>query len=137
MENQIIKLKGSVIHIGPEQKFTEKFKKRDLVIGVLNNFEKIDQISLQVSNDKCDLLNNLSIGDEVETCINITGREWVSPDGTKKWFNTLNAWSIQLAASPKVQNSFAGTDHQKTVESNISASISSGPIGEDDDDLPF
>jgi hypothetical protein len=54
-------------------------------------------IQLEFVQDKVDLLNAFSLGDKVSVDINIRGREWTSPDGVVKYFNTLQGWRITKA----------------------------------------
>jgi translation initiation factor IF-3 len=97
-----ITISGEVYHIGQTEQVSEKFKKREFVIQTKE--EKFPQlISLQMTQDKVDLLDNLSIGDNVECNINLRGREWTDRNGVKKFFNTIEAWSIQLK---NISNSF-------------------------------
>jgi translation initiation factor IF-3 len=97
-----ITISGAVYHIGQIEQVSEKFKKREFVIQTTD--EKFPQlISLQMTQDKVDLLNNLNIGDQIECNINLRGREWTDRNGVKKFFNTIEAWSIQLK---NISNSF-------------------------------
>ncbi|NBV09771.1 MAG: DUF3127 domain-containing protein [Flavobacteriia bacterium] len=91
------KEKGTVVQITPIQVVSEKFKKQELTIKTEN--ESYPQfITFQVVNDKCDLLNNLRKNDAVEITYNLRGREWNSPEGVTKYFNTIEAWSIVLTS---------------------------------------
>jgi hypothetical protein len=36
----------------------------------------------------------------VEVSFNLRGREWTSPTGDVKYFNTLEAWRIETAQAP-------------------------------------
>jgi hypothetical protein len=92
MENQIMKISGQIIHIGQLEVMTEKFKKREFVIQTEGKFPQ--EIQVQVTQDRCDLLNNLKFGDIIDASINIRGRSWTSKEGVKKWFNSIEAWSI-------------------------------------------
>ena len=111
-----ITISGAVYHIGQIEVVSEKFKKRDLVIQT--NDGKFSQlISVQMTQDKVDLLNNLNIGDMVECNINLRGREWTDRNGVKKFFNTIEAWSIQLknASNSFEQKTFAQLDKKDNV----------------------
>jgi translation initiation factor IF-3 len=44
--------------------------------------------------DKTDLLNNFQVGQQVKVGINLRGREWVSPQGETKHFNSIQGWRI-------------------------------------------
>jgi hypothetical protein len=49
---------------------------------------------LEFVQDKCDLLNSFSENDRVKIGINIRGREWQSPQGETKFFNSIQGWRI-------------------------------------------
>ena len=87
-----MKISGQIIHIGQLEVMTEKFKKREFVIQTEGKFPQ--EIQVQVTQDRCDLLNNLKFGDIIDASINIRGRSWTSKEGVKKWFNSIEAWSI-------------------------------------------
>lgn len=110
------KEKGTVVNVTPLQNISDKFRKQDFTIKTFD--DKYPQfLTFQVVNDKCDLVANLNTGDVVEVNYNLRGREWTSPEGVTKYFNTVEAWSINLSSEP-VQTTPA-------------------PTNEDDDDLPF
>jgi hypothetical protein len=110
------KEKGTVVQITPLQVVSEKFRKQDFTIKTFD--EKFPQfLTFQVVNDKCDLVANLNTGDVVEVSYNLRGREWKSPEGVTKYFNTVEAWSINLSGEP--------------------VQTKQTPANEDDDDLPF
>ena len=51
-------------------------------------------ILVEFTKDNCETLNNYNVGDEVEVGINLRGREWTSPQGEVKYFNTIQGWKI-------------------------------------------
>jgi hypothetical protein len=58
---------------------------------------------VEFTQDKCDLLNNYNVGEDVKVSINLRGREWVSPQGETKYFNSIQGWRIEkLAAEVQV-----------------------------------
>ena len=85
---------GKFKEIFAEQIVSEKFKKRDFILTTESSTPYPQHISFQVTQDKCNLLNSYSIGDEVKVHFNLRGREWNSPNGIK-YFNTLEAWRIE------------------------------------------
>jgi uncharacterized membrane protein len=93
------KEKGKVINVMPLQQISDKFRKQEFTIKTFD--EKYPQfLTFQVINDKCDLVSNLKNNDVVEVNYNLRGREWTSPEGTTKYFNTVEAWSIELCSEP-------------------------------------
>ena len=73
---------------------SEKFKKREFVVTDNSEPKYPQHISLQFTQDKCMLLNNFDIGDNVTVKYNVRGREWTDNKGELKHFNSLEAWSI-------------------------------------------
>ena len=73
------------------------FKKRDIVVTTDEQYPQ--HILVQFVQDKCDLLNNFQVGEQVKIDINLRGREWTNPQGEIVYFNTIQGWRIgKLAA---------------------------------------
>lgn len=51
----------------------------------------------QLTGDRCDNINAFQVGDDVRIDFSLRGREWRSPDGQVKYFNSLDAWTIEPA----------------------------------------
>ncbi len=107
------------------QVVSDKFSKRDLVIATEEQYPQF--ISLQLTQDKCALLDAYKIGDELKVSFNLRGREWTAPDGVVKYFNSLEAWRIERATS-------AGSNIASPAPAAQEEMISSG---DQSDDLPF
>jgi hypothetical protein len=90
------KLTGTIKAISPKVQVSEKFAKREVVVTDDSSMYPQD-ILIQMTNDKCDLLNTFEIGQRVEVSFNLRGREWVSPQGETKYFNTIEGWRIEKA----------------------------------------
>lgn len=103
-----------------EQQISERFKKREFVITD-NSSQYPQHISFQLTQDKCSLLDNCNVGDELKVFFNLRGREWQSKEGETKYFNSLEAWKIE------------GVSKNSSVEDTVSESFSQEP----QDDLPF
>ena len=97
-----MEVQGKVKFIGPTENVgSNGFKKRDIVVTTEEQYPQ--HISVQFVQDKCDLLDLYKPGQEVKIGINLRGREWVSPQGETKYFNTIQGWRIenlQPAATP-------------------------------------
>ena len=87
-----MELQGKIKVINEVQEVTSSFKKREFVISTNEQYSQ--DILLEVTQDKCDLLNIFKVGDSVNVSINIRGREWVNPEGVAKYFNTIQVWRI-------------------------------------------
>ena len=95
-KTKMFKIKGTIKMIGETNVINDKFRKRDFVLTSEDDMYP-QQISFQVVQDKCDDLNNFKGGMSVEVSFNLRGREWTSPTGDVKYFNTLEAWRIETA----------------------------------------
>ena len=85
-------IKGKIKVIGETKVVGSGFRKRDLVI--LTNDKYPQSILVEMTQDNCDSLNRFKQGDEVSVAINIRGREWTSPQGEVKYFNSIQGWKI-------------------------------------------
>lgn len=120
-----MEVQGKIKLIGETETIGDKgFKKRDLIVTTDEQYPQ--HISVQFVQDKCDILNGYNIGQNVKVGINLRGREWVSPQGETKYFNTIQGWRIE-----KQQGSSAPTP--KAEATVPKANISNAP----EDDLPF
>ena len=68
------------------------FQKRELIITTNDDYPQ--PISIEFVQDKCTLLDNYSVGQDVKVGINLKGREWKSPEGQTKYFNSIQGWRI-------------------------------------------
>jgi hypothetical protein len=78
------------------------FEKRDLVITTEEQYPQT--IIIQFTQQRCDLLENLQVGQIVKVYINIRGREWTNPQGETKYFNTIEGWKIEVIQTTNVAN---------------------------------
>ena len=70
------------------------FQKRDFVITTDGQYPQ--DIIIQFQQGNCTLLDNLQIGQIVKIHFNMQGREWTSPQGEVKYFNTVVGWKIEI-----------------------------------------
>lgn len=92
------KLTGTVVVVKDTVQVTEKFAKREFVIEDASSMYP-QQIMFQSVQDKCSMLDGIAEGQQVEVSFNLRGREWTSPTGEVKYFNTLDAWRIEAVGS--------------------------------------
>lgn len=76
------------------------FQKRDVVITTEEQYPS--DIIIQFTQSKCALLDNLQVGQRVKVHFNLQGREWTSPQGEVKYFNTVVGWKIELIQTTNV-----------------------------------
>ena len=97
-----IKIEGLVYKLGALETKTDKFSVRKIVLETLeDNPDYAQFLEIQFVNDRADSLDFISQGDKVLVTLSLRGREWKAPDGTIKFFNTLNGESIQRREASK------------------------------------
>ena len=77
---------------------------------------------IEFVQDKCDLLNSYSVGQDVKVSINLRGREWINPQGEAKYFNSLQGWRIELLSESTPAN------QPKSQESTLSNELDDLPL---------
>ena len=88
---------GKIIDISPVNQVSDKFRKREFVIekkeaGGAAVF--IDYIKFQLIQDKCDLINESFLNEEVRIWFNLRGNKW-EKEGRVNYFTNLDAWKIE------------------------------------------
>lgn len=120
-------LVGNVKVINDTQVISEKFKKREFVVTD-NSGQYPQDVLFQLTQDKTDLLNDMQVNELVSVSFFIRGREWTSPSGEVKYFNSLDVWKVekQTGGVP------TPADVKPTSADNAESFVEQG-----DDDLPF
>lgn len=123
-----MEISGRIKLIDVEKQISASFKARDLIITTEEQYPQ--HVLIQFTQDKCDLLNARKPGELVKVSINLRGREWISPQGETKYFNTIQGWRIEVlgAAPARTENTAqTATNPQQVPQQNE----------EEHDDLPF
>lgn len=98
-----MEIQGRIKQIFPSQIIGQNgFEKRDLVIVTEEQYPQT--IIIQFTQQRCDLLESLQVGQNVKVYINIRGREWTNPQGETKYFNTIEGWKIEVIQTTNVAN---------------------------------
>ena len=96
-----MEIQGRIKQIFPSQMIGQNgFEKRDLVITTEEQYPQT--IIIQFTQQRCDLLDSLQVGQNVKVYINIRGREWTNPQGETKYFNTIEGWKIEVIQTTNV-----------------------------------
>ena len=96
-----MEIQGRIKQIFPSQTMGQNgFEKRDLVIVTEDIYPQT--IIIQFTQQRCDLLDSLQVGQNVKVYINIRGREWTNPQGETKYFNTIEGWKIEVIQTTNV-----------------------------------
>ena len=116
----MFELKGALKVVNESVQVTEKFKKREFVLTD-DSSQYPQDIAMQLTQDNCDKLNGVSVGDRLLVKFNLRGRAWNDPKtGNDRYFNSLDAWFIQ-----------------KEDSNNSVPTPPAQPVEEFKDDLPF
>ncbi len=129
----MFKLTGTVKVVNDTVQVSEKFSKREFVITDSSSMYPQD-ILFQLTQDKCSMADGISVNDTVEVSFNLRGREWVSPQGEVRYFNTLDAWRVEKMGAG------AGIPQGGPSAMNLAptpSAIESATSEQEDDDLPF
>lgn len=109
-----------------EVKVSEKFRKREFVLT--DNASSYPQtILFQLTQDRCSLIENVNVGDEITVTFGLKGREWKNPQGEIKFFNSLDVFKVEKTKSV----SSANENQSEPSFSNETL------VPTPDDDLPF
>jgi len=119
----IIKVLNGTQNIG-----NNGFRKREIVITTAEQYPQY--ILIEFIQDKCELLDNYNVSQEVKVHINIRGREWVNLEGISKYFNAIQGWRIELLNSQETTTDFQKLPELETTNFNTITN-------EVDNDLPF
>lgn len=107
---------GKIKLINETQTFGDNaFRKRELVVTTDEQYPQM--ILIEFVQDKCDLLNSYSVGQDVKVSINLRGREWINPQGVVKYFNSVQGWRIEKIETNNEQ--FNPVDNTQEVNDDL------------------
>lgn len=82
-------LTGILHKVYPTESKSEKFQAREFVVKTIS--EQYEQfIKFQLTQDKCDIVDNYNEGQKIKVHFDLRGREW-----KEKYFTNLNAWRLE------------------------------------------
>ena len=90
-----IQASGRLHVVFDTKQVTERFQKREFVVEMTDNPNYPQFVLFQLTGDRCDNIEGFSVGDNVRVEFNLRGREWTSPNGEVKYFNSLDVWTIE------------------------------------------
>lgn len=119
-------LQGIIHSIGDTTEYgSNGFTKREFVVKLSGEGENPDYpnfIALELIKDKCALMDNYHLGEEIVVSFNLSGRLWQPQGKPEKCFNSLQAWRIEAASKGD----------------GMQAGFQAPPAGHGfDDDVPF
>jgi hypothetical protein len=88
---------GRIHALFEAQQVTERFRKREFVLELADNPRYPQYVQFQLTGDRCEQLDGYQVGDQVRVEFSLRGREWKSPKGEIKYFNSLDVWTLTKA----------------------------------------
>lgn len=124
-------VQGRLHEIFDETQVSEKFRKREFVLEIPDG-SYTQYAKFQLTQDKCGILDNYKIGDEVKVAFNLSGKPFTK-NGTTMYFTNLQAWRVEHAgAAAQPQGAGRPAFAQEPARGNSSF------LSDDmDNDLPF
>ena len=86
---------GKIYALFDTQQVTERFRKREFVLELGDNPRYPQYVQFQLTGDRCENLDGFAVGEEVRVEFSLRGREWQSPRGETKFFNSLDVWALE------------------------------------------
>jgi len=122
-------IEGEIVKIYETQQKSEKFQAREFVIKTADNYPQF--VKFQLTQDKCDLIDNYKEGQQLKVHFDLRGREW-----NDKYFTNLNAWRLE---QPVAQAPVAppASEPGGTTFEPVQVQGQQEMKAEDFDDLPF
>lgn len=124
-------IEGKLVEKFSVQQISDSFKKREFVLETAEEGGGrvfTEQIKFQLIQDKCELLDPISIDSRIKVHFNLKGRKW-EKDGKVNYFTNLDAWRVE-----PLGNENSSSQPQPPV---TSFSAKDMDLEEDEDDLPF
>jgi single-strand DNA-binding protein len=122
-------VQGRLHEIFEEVQVSEKFRKREFVLEIPDG-SFTQHCKFQLTQDKCSVIDQYKIGDEVKVNFNLSGKPFTK-NGTTMYFTNLQAWRVEKAG--------AATGSGNSGNSRAEQPATSSPFltEEVDNDLPF
>ncbi len=131
-------INGQIIQINDIQQVSDTFKKREFVIEqqehIPNRPDPISNfIKFQMTQNRVELIDGFSEGQNVKVNFNIRGNKWQNREGQTTYFTNLEAWRITAEeAAPQAPDPAAPTQAQPSSQGNPDFDLP-----EVDDEMPF
>ena len=125
------KAEGKLHKIYDTEQKSETFQAREFVIEMQDG-QYPQMVKFQLVQDKCNLVDGYSEGDEVSIDFDLRGREW-----NGKYFTNLQAWRIGRADGGQGGGQGSGQGAAQGAQSQPQHAAATPAGGDFDDDIPF
>lgn len=127
-----MQVQGKIHAAFDAEQVTQRFRKREFVLELEGGSRYPQYVMFQFTGDRCEMLDGFSSGDEVKVEFSLRGREWTSPKGDVRYFNSLETWSIDRVGDAPAAGATVSAD-----ASDAGMFSDDPPPPSDDDDIPF
>jgi hypothetical protein len=129
---------GKLICKDDTQHVSDRFQKREFVIEVENerNSQWNDFVKIQLIQDRCDLVENIQIGENIKVHFSLRGRKWEN-QGQVSYFTNIEGWRIERVPLAPQQPTDAPASPASTPVTPPEYKQEDLIPSQDVDDLPF
>lgn len=120
-----LEVQGKLVDVFETVQITDKFKKREFVVETEERGYQ-QYVKFQLNQDKCNLVDDFKIGDELKVAFNLSGKPYTRKTGEKDYITNIVAWKIDKvsAGSAPMPNNEPPVFNMDSLEASA-------------DDLPF
>ena len=130
-----MQIQGKIHATKEAEQVTQRFRKREFVLELEGESRYPQYVMFQLTGDRCEGLDGFAKGDEVKVEFSLRGREWTSPKGEVRYFNSLETWSVDRVGDAAGSGAGTGTGAGAPEPGGMFADGTPPPT--DDDDIPF
>ncbi len=123
-------IKGRLIEKFDTQQVSDSFRKREFVVEYAENPQYPETLKFELIQSNCEQLDQIDLNSDISVTFNLKGRKWTDKQGKVVYFNSLQAWRVELATGAAASQD--GTPPPPEEPNWMSESGAS-----DDEDLPF
>ncbi len=123
-----MQIQGTIHATFDAEQVTQRFRKREFVLELEGGSRYPQYVMFQLTGDRCGELDDYRKGDEVQLDFSLRGREWTSPKGEIRYFNSLEVWSIERVGEAAAEPAGGGSEP---------GFLGEPPPPSDEDDIPF
>jgi hypothetical protein len=134
-----IEVSGKLHTIFETKQVSERFSKREFVLEMADNPKYPQLVLFQLTGDRCALLDERKVGEDIRVEFSLRGREWRSPHGELKYFNSLDVWKLEVARSTRARGAANGEHRGDPRDADVPPRTDDDfrPSATDSGDIPF
>ena len=132
-----MQIQGKIHATMEAEQVTQRFRKREFVLELEGESRYPQYVMFQLTGDRCDGLDGFAKGDEVKVEFSLRGREWTSPKGEVRYFNSLETWSVDRVGDSAETGPGLGSSSGSGPSESSGMFADGSPPPTDEDDIPF